>query len=413
MTNPDTTATKREVVSRRPAARDVAANPVAGQALAASELRYRRLFESARDGILILDAVTGVVVDANPYLLALMGFTRDQVLGRTIWDLGFLRDVWANEQKFDELQKTEYVRYDNLPLEAHDGRRIEVEFVSNVYLVDGHKVVQCNIRDQTARRKVEQQLRNAESVDQVKTAFIATMSHELRTPLNSIIGFTEIVLQRFSGPLTEEQEKQLGIVLDSARHLLALINDVLDLSRIDAGQVRTNVESFDLRASLEHVTALIRPLADKKGLLLATLIAPDIHAVVSDRRRVEQILINLLNNAVKFTDRGGVTLTVRRVAGFRPSPDAPAQPALRFEVADTGIGIKPENLSMLFEPFQQIDTRLARENEGTGLGLAICRRLASTLGGEVTAVSEYAKRSVFTLTIPLQGLPEPGSQPAN
>ena len=161
------------------------------------------------------------------------------------------------------------------------------------------------------------------------------------------------------------------------------------------------------------MTALIQPLMDKKGLVLATVVAPDIHEVVSDRRRVEQILINILNNAVKFTDRGGVTLTVGKVAGFKPSPNAAAQPAVRFEVADTGIGIKPEDLAIMFEPFQQIDTKLSHENEGTGLGLAICRRLASTLGGEVTTMSEYAKGSVFTLTIPLLGPPELGAHSAN
>lgn len=383
-----------------PAAIDASRDRSAEHALAESELRYRRLFESAMDGILILDAENGVVVDVNPFLMALMGFSREQILGKSIWDLGFLKDVWANELKFQELRATEYVRYDYLPLESADGRKIEVEFVSNVYLVDGHKVIQCNIRDQTAHRKA---LREAEAADHVRSAFIATMSHELRTPLNSIIGFTDIVLQGLSGPLTPEQRKQLGMVLTSARHLLELINDVLDLSRIEAGQVQTHIEAFDLRTSVERVTALIKPLADKKGLALASLVAPDIHEVVSDRRRVEQILINLLNNAVKFTDRGGVTLTVTNVADFQFSLGAPKRQALRFDVSDTGIGIKPENLATLFEPFQQIDSEIARDGEGTGLGLAICRRLAAALGGDVSAVSEYAQHSVFTFVLPLQG----------
>jgi signal transduction histidine kinase len=137
-------------------------------------------------------------------------------------------------------------------------------------------------------------------------------------------------------------------------------------------------------------------------------LAPDVQQVTSDRRGVEQILINLLNNAVKFTERGGVTLTVDQVADFRSAPSAEMQAALRFAVADTGIGIKPEDLAKLFNPFQQVDSESRRDGEGTGLGLAICQRLAAALGGEVTAVSEYTKQSVFTFTLPLAGLSVPG-----
>jgi signal transduction histidine kinase len=236
----------------------------------------------------------------------------------------------------------------------------------------------------------------AEAADRLKSAFLATMSHELRTPLNSIIGFTGILLQDLAGPLTAEQRKQLTMVRDSARHLLALINDVLDISKIEAGQLEVIIEPFDLRASLEKVLGLVRPLAEKKGLALDIRLAPEIGSFDSDARRVEQILINLLNNAVKFTDEGGITLE----AGYAPYPFRAPRTALRISITDTGIGIKPEDLQSLFQPFHQIDTGLTRRHEGTGLGLAICRRLAELLGGEIRAESEWGKGSVFSLILP-------------
>jgi PAS domain S-box-containing protein len=242
----------------------------------------------------------------------------------------------------------------------------------------------------------------ARAADEIKSAFLATMSHELRTPLNSIIGFTGILLQGMAGPLSAEQTKQLGMVQGSARHLLDLINDVLDISKIEAGQLEVRAEPFDLRASLDRVIASVRAMADKKGLALDAVICAAPVEMVSDRRRIEQILINLLNNAIKFTEHGGVTLTVGLVDSFRARPDSPPRPAVRLQVADTGIGIKPDDLATLFQPFRQLDSGLTRQHEGTGLGLAICRRLAVLLQGEISVSSVWSKGSEFTVTIPLQ-----------
>jgi len=247
---------------------------------------------------------------------------------------------------------------------------------------------------------VSRDLRVAEAADRMKSVFLATMSHELRTPLNSIIGFTGIVLQGLAGPLNSEQAKQLGMVRGSAHHLLELINDVLDLSKIEAGQLEVHPEPFDLKASLERATALIMPLADKKNLALSFIAPPDLGMVLSDRRRVEQIVINLLNNAVKFTQSGSVTLTVERADAFQSSPDTTPRPVLQLRVTDTGMGIKPEDLLTLFQPFRQIDDGLARQSEGTGLGLAICRRLSELLGGTVYAESTWGSGSIFTFALP-------------
>jgi two-component system, sensor histidine kinase and response regulator len=240
----------------------------------------------------------------------------------------------------------------------------------------------------------------AESADRLKSAFLATMSHELRTPLNSIIGFTGIVLQGLAGPLTDEQAKQLGIVRDSSRHLMALINDVLDLSKIEAGQLSVAAKPFDLAASIRKVSAMVKPMAQAKGLELSVQIADGVGLMIGDVRRVEQILLNLLGNAVKFTEVGSVKLDVAPENDFVRGGD-PAGPAVRLTVADTGIGIKPENETLLFMPFRQLESSLSRHHEGTGLGLAICKRLVELMGGFIKVESIWQRGSVFTVILPL------------
>lgn len=246
------------------------------------------------------------------------------------------------------------------------------------------------VRDRTAELEVAKE--KAQSADRLKSAFLATMSHELRTPLNSIIGFTGILLQRLGGPLNEEQDKQLSMVYNSAKHLLELINDVLDLSKIEAEQLNVAHESFNLRDSLEKVLKTSQPLADSKGISLSADIAPDIGTIISDRRRVEQILLNLLSNAVKFTEQGGV-----RLRGFVKDRK------IVLVVSDSGIGIKPEDMGKLFNAFRQIESGLTRKYDGTGLGLSICRKLAHLLGGEIEAESVWGQGSTFTFSLPQEG----------
>jgi PAS domain S-box-containing protein len=241
----------------------------------------------------------------------------------------------------------------------------------------------------------------AESADRLKSAFLATMSHELRTPLNSIIGFSGILLQGLAGELNAEQSKQLGMVRASARHLLDLINDVLDLSKIEAGQLDMRHAPFVFADSVERALLIVKPLAEAKGLTLEWQVAPDLGSMMGDQRRVEQILLNLLNNAIKFTDRGGVSLSAYQVQNyFSPLSEASVK-AVRIEVVDTGIGMRLEDQGSLFQPFRQIDSGLTRTHEGTGLGLAICRRLASLMSGDIQVVSEWGKGSQFTLTLPM------------
>lgn len=240
----------------------------------------------------------------------------------------------------------------------------------------------------------QREAERAEAANRLKSSFLAHMSHELRTPLNSILGFTGVLLQELPGPLNPEQRKQLGMVQAGARHLLNLINDLLDLSKIEAGELRIACSPYDLRALLERVVASVRPQAEAKGLRLRAQVSPDLGTATGDARRVEQILLNLLSNAIKFTEEGEVVLSAR----LSDSGDA-----VLLQVRDTGIGISAEDRATLFQPFQQLETRLARTAEGTGLGLAISKRLAELMGGEIHLVSQPGRGSTFTVQLPLHG----------
>ncbi|MCP4131025.1 MAG: hypothetical protein GY754_08605 [bacterium] len=248
------------------------------------------------------------------------------------------------------------------------------------------------------QKKVETALarekEKAEAADRLKSAFLATMSHELRTPLNSIIGLSGILDQELSGPLNKEQKKQIGIVRKSSKHLLSLINDVLDISKIEAGQLEIDLDLFNLKELIEKVIEAIKPSADKEGLSVSVKIRNSIGNITSDQRRVEQVLLNLLSNAVKFTDEGEITLNISIVENKKT--------AVQFKVIDTGIGILEKDIKELFLPFHQVDNGISRRTEGTGLGLAICDKLAKLLGGHIEVESKIGEGSTFIFTLPLK-----------
>ena len=270
------------------------------------------------------------------------------------------------------------------------GRRTEEELREyREHLEESVKERTSELEEKTI--ELEQANIRLQEVDRLKSVFLASMSHELRTPLNSIIGFTGILLQGISGALSDEQKKQLAMVKGSGQHLLDLINDLLDVSKIEAGKVEVSVEEFALADVANEVTEAISPAANKKKLDVVTELQDEI-VLLSDRRRIKQVLVNLVSNAVKFTDQGQVTITGKRLDNKQ----------VEVGVSDTGIGMKEEDIQRLFQPFQQIDESLTKEHEGTGLGLYLCRKIVDLLHGEISAQSEYGTGSTFTITLPLQ-----------
>jgi hypothetical protein len=248
-------------------------------------------------------------------------------------------------------------------------------------------------RDLTERRHMEElsaEKTKLQAASALKSEFLAKMSHELRTPLNSIIGYTELVATDDRLALDDLNRSNLDTVLRNARHLLALINEVLDLSKIEAGQTTINPLEFDPRQVVEGAAAATRTFAEQKGVALSVHVEPGVGTVAQDELKVRQIVLNMLSNAVKFTQQGQVDVTL-----------APhGEGAWRVTVRDTGIGVAPEHHDLIFQEFRQVDNGYSREHGGTGLGLPISRKLAELLGGTLTMESTLGKGSVFTLELP-------------
>ena len=252
-----------------------------------------------------------------------------------------------------------------------------------------HHAAELEAHNQEIARK---NLELAEA-SRMKSAFIANMSHELRTPLNAIIGFTGTLLMKLPGPLTVDQDRQLNTIRTSARHLLSLINDLLDVAKIEAGKVTLAVAPVQCQSLLGETVESLRPLAQQKGLALTLELPPEPVVIVSDRRALMQIVINLVNNAIKFTEQG----TVRVSLAQRASADGVVT---EISVADSGAGIRPEDQPKLFQAFSQLDSTSTRHAEGAGLGLYLCQNLASLLGGSLLFSSQFGAGSTFTLVLP-------------
>ena len=283
-------------------------------------------------------------------------------------------------------------------LEAHREHLEELVKEKTGDLTESRQALVSLVEDvNEANDQLTQANKKLQELDRLKSMFIASMSHELRTPLNSIIGFTGIILQGLTGEITEEQRKQLSIVKSSGSHLLALINDVIDVSKIEAGKVDLFIEEFDLCPVLQEVKDSFAVAAKQKGLELS-LAMPEKLILKTDERRVKQIIINFVSNAVKFTDKGGA---VRLIAdcGFRISDSKEEERSkIQISVADTGIGIKKEDMDKLFKSFSRITIKGALK-DGTGLGLYLSQKIANLLGGEIKAGSKFGEGSVFTLSI--------------
>ena len=363
------------------------------------EPMFRALLEAAPDAIVIVDA-RGAVVLANSQADTLFGYSRNELIGQPVEMLlpGRYRELHAQHRKAYSRQPRVRAMGAGLELYARrkNGGEFPVEISLSPLATDTGVLISAAIRDITERMAIERQLReqNVElaRASAAKTNFLAGMSHELRTPLNAIIGFTGTLLMKLPGPLNEEQEKQLRTVQWAGQHLLALIDDLLDMTRIESGEVALSPSVVSCRTVAAEAATQLRAQAESKGLDLLLEVPDGPCEITTDRRALRQIVLNLVSNAVKYTDRGRVRLALQC--------DTPDPGSIRFEVDDTGIGIRPEDEQRLFKAFSQLNTG-GDTRPGAGLGLYLSARLARLLNGRIEFRSKPEGGSVFTLTLPV------------
>ncbi len=377
-------------------AREISAQKLLEQQLRDSQVYTRSLIESNIDALVTTDAV-GVITDVNQQMEALTGHGRNELIGSDLKNY-FTEPAVAEEGVRQTLRDGKVTDYELTAL-SRSGKETVVVYNAATLFDPDHKLegIFAAVREITERKAFERQLQETnlelERADQAKDRFLASMSHELRTPLNAIIGFTGTLLMKLPGPLNPEQEEQLQTVQSSGRHLLSIINDLLDLAKIESGKWEGDFQVIDSAEVAKEVAAGLKPLARNKGLALTVIAPAGAATTTTDRRALSQILINLTNNAIKFTDAGEVRLEVHENA-------ADGQSSVRFDVIDTGIGIKQDDQAKLFRAFEQLKKYGTAPREGTGLGLYICQRLAGLLGGTIEFTTEIGKGSVFSFIVP-------------
>jgi PAS domain S-box-containing protein len=361
--------------------------------------RFHGVLEYAPDAIVIVNG-TGRIVLFNAQARTLFGYDTHAVIGEPIEMLLPARLRGGHVGSRVGYLSAPRMRSMGEGRELYGLRADGVEFPVEISLspidTEAGRLVMSAIRDISERRRFERALQEKnvelERANLAKDRFLATMSHELRTPLNAIIGFTGLMLMKLAGPLTVDQEKQLGLVQTSGKHLLSLINDLLDLARIESGHVALQLEPVRCAPVLEEVVQTLRPAAQAKGLDLDLDISEPMLTVRADQRALQQILINLTNNAVKFTARGRVSISARQLDGGDTTQ-------VELAVSDTGIGISAADQARLFQAFTQVGDLGKRRVEGTGLGLHLSHKLAALLEGRIEVSSEPGRGSRFALIL--------------
>ena len=365
-----------------------------------SELRFRRLFLTAKDGILILDATLGTIIEANPFMCGLLGYELEDFLGKELWEIGLFDDKDASRAAYQELRANGYIRYEHLPLRTKGGEEVEVEFVSNLYMVGDRQVAQCNIRDITQRSRMERQAKAQAAaladLHRRKDEFLAMLSHELRNPLSPILNAVHLLrLQRDENLIQQEARR---IIERQVGQLAHLVDDLMEVARFASGKIRLQPVRMDMKGVVERAVESARPLLDSRGHVLTVELPEEPIWLDADPMRLEQVVVNLLNNAAKYTDEGGRIWLEARRQGHE----------MVLSVRDTGIGIDLEQFPDIFDLFTQADRSLDRSQGGLGIGLSLVQRLVDLHWGTVEVHSEGLGRgSEFTIRLPLPSSPAP------
>jgi PAS domain S-box-containing protein len=382
---------------------DVTERTLAQRAHRESELRYRRVFESAKDGILILDAHSGRITDANAFMCGLTGLEPDEIRGKELHEIGMFKDVEENKEAFRTLQRTGYLRHDHLPVRDGRGGEVGVEFIANVYHEGDRLVAQCNVRDISERSRLEKQIAGqAEALaaqSRAKDEFLAMLSHELRNPLTAVRSAVHLLrLQERGGDPVQQQVRE--VIERQVANLTKMVSDLSEVSRVVSGRIRLDLQPVDLKRTLEHAIQTVAPMFEKRTHSVSVSLCPEPVWARVDPSRLEEVLVNLLNNAAKYTPDGGrIAVTCEhRVEGDR-------RHAL-LGVRDTGVGIDRELLPRIFELFTQGDRSLARSEGGLGIGLSLAQRLVTLHNGTISADSPGpGLGSEFIVRLPLIPVP--------
>ena len=369
--------------------------------LQASEISYRRLFETAQDGILILDADTGRIRDVNPYLANLLGYSRSEILGQTVGDLSPFQDSMANKAMLARVQEQGYVRYENLPMETRDGRRIAVEFVSNEYVAGDEAVIQCNVRNIMQRKRAEEQVhhqqqelerRVASRTSELKAlnseleAFSYSVSHDLRAPLRHITGFLELLHDSIATSLSEKELQYLTTIAESAERMGELIDNLLAFSHV--GHAKLHKVDVDLNEMITDTRSDFT--LETRGRTIHWEIGP-LPTVWADPALLRLVLVNLLSNALKFTGN-------RAEARIEIGSQTNSLGETEIFVSDNGAGFDPNYADKLFGVFQRLHS--SEEFEGTGIGLANVQRIIQRHGGRIRGEGALEVGAKFTFSLP-------------
>ncbi|MBI4402567.1 MAG: PAS domain S-box protein [Deltaproteobacteria bacterium] len=373
-------------------ARDITAQKELETQLRSQQSYTRSLIESNIDALMTTDPV-GIITDVNQQMAELTGCGREELVGSAFKN--YFTDPRRAEEGIKLVLKENKVTNFELTARSKEGQETVVSYNAATFYDREGKLqgVFAAARDVTERKRFEQTLQEA---NRLKSEFLAKMSHELRTPLNGIIGFSEFLIDEKPGPLTGKQKEYMMDVLNSGRHLLQLINDVLDLSKVESGKMEVILNTFSLGAAVDEVCSIISPMARKKNIIVTKDIITPSDTVRLDQQKFKQVLYNLISNAVKFNnDEGKVNVVITSQDG-----------GLNIQVKDTGIGIRKEDIGKLFVEFQQLDTSVSRHLPGTGLGLALTKKIIELQGGSIGVFSEVGEGSVFSVSLPVQSTRE-------